>query len=42
MDGVSFGIFHSLVATLIIVPQDASYIARHLAAKFGTNLAVLI
>jgi hypothetical protein len=32
----------SLVAMVIIVPQDAFYIARHLAAKFGTNLAVLI
>jgi hypothetical protein len=32
----------SLVATLIIVHQDAFYIARYLAAKLGTNLAVLI
>jgi len=35
-------VFLLLVAALIIVPQDASYIARHLAAKLGTNLAVLI
>ncbi len=42
MNSVSYGTVSSLVATLIIVLQDASYIARHLAAKFGTNLAVLI
>jgi hypothetical protein len=42
MDGVSLGIFSFLVAMLIFVHQDAFYIARHLAAKFGTNLAVLI
>jgi hypothetical protein len=34
--------FLSLVATLILVHQGAFYIARHLAAEFGTNLAVLI
>ena len=34
--------FLSIVATLIIVYQDAFYIARYLAAKLGTNLAVLI
>jgi len=32
----------SLVAMLIIVHQDAFYIALHLAANFGTNVAVLI
>jgi hypothetical protein len=34
--------FLFLVATLILVHQDAFYIARHLAAELGTNLAVLI
>jgi hypothetical protein len=34
--------FLFLVATLILFHQDAFYIARHLAAKLGTNLAVLI
>ena len=42
MNSVSYGIDSSLFAALIIVPQDAFFIARHLAAKFGTNLAVLI
>ena len=31
-----------LVATFIIVPQDASYVARHLAAKSGTKLVDLL
>ncbi len=34
--------FFFLVATLILVHQDAFYIARHLAAKLGTDVAVLI
>jgi hypothetical protein len=34
--------FLSLVAMLILVFRDAFYIARHLAAEFGINLAVLI
>jgi hypothetical protein len=34
--------FLSIVATLILVHQDACYFARHLAAKLGINLAVLI
>ena len=43
MTSVSYGIdVFFIFATLNIVPQNASYIARHLAAKFGTNLAVLI
>jgi hypothetical protein len=42
MNSVSYGILCSLVATLIIVHQNAFYFARHLAAKLGTNLAVLI
>ena len=34
--------FLFLVAMIIFVYRDAFYIARHLAAKLGTNLAVLI
>jgi hypothetical protein len=40
MNSVSLGIVSFFVATLIIVRQDAFYIARHLAAKLGTILAV--
>jgi hypothetical protein len=35
-------LFLFLVATLIFVHQDAFHIARHLAAEFGTKLAVLL
>jgi hypothetical protein len=42
MNGVSVVSFLFLVAMIIFVYWDAFYIARHLAANFGTNLAVLI
>ena len=42
MNGVFLGIIPFLVAMLVFVHQGAFYIARHLAAKLGINLAVLI
>ena len=42
MDSVFLGIVSFYVATFIFVHQGAFYIARHLAAKLGINLAVLI
>jgi hypothetical protein len=43
MDSVSLGIVSFLsLLRLFFVHQDAFYIARYLAAKLGTNVAVLI
>ena len=43
MDSVSLGIVSFLsLLRLFFVHQDAFYIALHLAANFGTNVAVLI
>jgi hypothetical protein len=42
MNGVSLGIVSFSRCYDYFVYRDAFYIARHLAAKLGTNLVVLI